>query len=171
MPKNDVTALYAKAENVNRTKVMFLSGARYTQPLDMTSAKKFRALQALVPLACISPSPGSPPEQPPPQRRPVPRLPAWPCPAARAGGRQGGRRGGAGGRQGAEASDAGGGKGRLNFLYSWRSCSCRCWSCYRACCCSLPDGHGELFRPGPAVQLHAVPSPSGDRPCNRGGSV
>src|SRR5438093_13444196 len=48
MSKSYVVVPYAKAENVRRTRVMFMAGARHTQPLDTTSAKKFRALQALI---------------------------------------------------------------------------------------------------------------------------
>jgi len=48
MSKSYITAPYAEAENDRRIRVIFIGGARYTTPLDTTSAKKFRALQALV---------------------------------------------------------------------------------------------------------------------------
>jgi glycosyltransferase involved in cell wall biosynthesis len=45
--KISVITPYPEAEIVRRIRVIFIGGARYTQPLDTTSAKKFRALQAL----------------------------------------------------------------------------------------------------------------------------
>src|SRR5262245_25893082 len=48
MSKISVTTACAEAGNVRGTTVAFIGGARYTTPLDTTSAKKFRALQALV---------------------------------------------------------------------------------------------------------------------------
>jgi glycosyltransferase involved in cell wall biosynthesis len=47
MSKISATIPCAEAGNVRETTVAFIGGARYTQPLDTTSAKKFRALQAL----------------------------------------------------------------------------------------------------------------------------
>ena len=48
MSKISVTTPYPAAESVRRTRVIFIGGARYTQPLGITSAKKFRSLQTLV---------------------------------------------------------------------------------------------------------------------------
>src|SRR5215510_14422922 len=47
MSKISVTTPYPAAESVRRTRVIFIGGSRYTQPLGNTSAKKFRSLQAL----------------------------------------------------------------------------------------------------------------------------
>jgi glycosyltransferase involved in cell wall biosynthesis len=47
MSKISITTPCAEADNVSGTTVAFIGGARYTQPLDTTSAKKFQTLQAL----------------------------------------------------------------------------------------------------------------------------